>query len=61
MAMEWLLILQLLLPSFGGPVEIRIQTVSEEGCLKFRSAIRKQFAELLIPDSGLGECRPIKD
>ncbi len=52
----FVLTIMLMLPSFGGPVTINVETATLEGCLKFRSAVVKQFAELLIPEKGLGEC-----
>ena len=56
MVTTWVLIITLLLPSFGGPVTIQVVTQTKAGCEKFRSAIVKKFSELLIPDTGLGRC-----
>jgi len=56
----WLLLIALTIPSFGGPVTIMVRTHTKEGCEKFRSMTKKQFSELLIPDTGLGKCVEVK-
>ena len=46
--MTFFFILTLLMPSFGGPVHITIETQTLAGCEKFQRLVRKQMGQLLM-------------
>lgn len=41
--LEWLFIISMLLPTFGGPVHLTFETTTEEGCLKLRKVVVKEM------------------
>ena len=46
--MTFFFILSLLIPSFGGPVTLTIETQTMAGCEKFQSLVRKQLGLLMM-------------
>jgi hypothetical protein len=57
MLSTWVFFVTLMLPTFGGPIIIRVETVNEASCHRFRRVMIRQMEQGFLR-AVLSECQP---